>query len=69
VGTRRSQLKQFEAELLQQDWRQVQPEVELKTVPRERTQNSLLPKAQDACLEIEASKCTVSCVADSHSCV
>jgi len=32
VGTRRSQLKQLEAELLEQDWKQVQPEVEVKTV-------------------------------------
>ena len=32
VGTRRSQLKQLEVELLEQDWKQVQPEVEVKTV-------------------------------------
>src|SRR3989441_1367145 len=32
VGTPRSQMKQFEAELLKQDWTQVRPEVEVKTV-------------------------------------
>jgi transposase len=42
VGTRRSQLKQFEAELLQQDWRQVQPEVELKTVPIPRGEETYI---------------------------
>ena len=38
VGTPRSQMKQFEAELLQDDWRQVRPGVEVKQVairPRE----------------------------------
>jgi transposase len=32
VGTPRSQMKQFEAELLKDDWTQVRPEVEVKTV-------------------------------------
>lgn len=32
VGTPRSHMKQFEAELLQDDWRQVRPEVEVKKV-------------------------------------
>lgn len=32
VGTPRSQMKQFEAELLQDDWRRVGPEVEVKKV-------------------------------------
>lgn len=32
VGTPRSQMKQFEAELLQDDWRRVRPEVEVKKV-------------------------------------
>ena len=32
VGTPRSQLKQFEVELLQEDWTQVRPEVEVKRV-------------------------------------
>ena len=32
VGTPRSQMKQFEAELLQEDWTQVRPEVEVKKV-------------------------------------
>ncbi len=32
VGTPRSQMKQFEGELLKQDWTQVRPEVEVKTV-------------------------------------
>jgi len=32
VGTPRSQMKQFEAELLKDDWKQVRPEVEVKTV-------------------------------------
>jgi transposase len=32
VGTPRSQMKQFEAELLQQDWTKVRPEVEVKQV-------------------------------------
>src|SRR5579862_9806844 len=32
VGTPRSQMKQFEAELLKQDWTQVRPEVEVKRV-------------------------------------
>ncbi len=32
VGTPRSQMKQFEAELLQDDWTQVRPEVEVKQV-------------------------------------
>jgi transposase len=33
VGTPRSQLKQFEAELLKQDWTRVRPNVEVKQVP------------------------------------
>src|SRR6202451_1809461 len=33
TGTPRSQMKQFEAELLKQDWTQVRPEVEVKKVP------------------------------------
>src|SRR5881275_950761 len=32
VGTRRSQMKQFEAELLKEDWTRVRPEVEVKQV-------------------------------------
>ena len=32
VGTRRRQMKQFEAELLKEDWTQVRPEVEVKKV-------------------------------------
>jgi len=32
VGTPRTQMKQFEAELLPEDWRQVRPEVEVKKV-------------------------------------
>ena len=32
TGTPRSQMKQFEAELLQEDWTQVRPEVEIKKV-------------------------------------
>src|SRR5438067_2741787 len=32
VGTPRSQMKQFEAELLKEDWKQVRPEVEVKKV-------------------------------------
>src|SRR5213082_856120 len=32
VGTPRSQMKQFEAELLKEDWTQVRPEVEVKKV-------------------------------------
>src|SRR6202789_4050574 len=33
TGTPRSQMKQFEAELLKEDWTQVRPEVEVKKVP------------------------------------
>ncbi|MFN0169091.1 MAG: IS1634 family transposase [Bryobacteraceae bacterium] len=33
VGTPRSQMKQYEAELLKDDWTQVRPEVEVKQVP------------------------------------
>jgi len=33
TGTPRSQMKQFEAELLKEDWTQVRPEVEIKKVP------------------------------------
>jgi transposase len=33
VGTPRSQMKQFEADLLKDDWTQVRPEVEVKKVP------------------------------------
>src|SRR5450432_2676185 len=33
TGTPRSQMKQFEAELLQDDWTQVRPEVKVKKVP------------------------------------
>jgi transposase len=33
VGTPRSQMKRFEAELLKDDWTQVRPEVEVKQVP------------------------------------
>ena len=33
TGTPRSQMKQFEAELLKDDWTQVRPEVEVKKVP------------------------------------
>jgi transposase len=33
VGTPRSQMKKFEAELLKDDWTQVRPEVEVKQVP------------------------------------
>jgi transposase len=33
VGTPRSQLKRFEAQLLKDDWTRVRPEVEVKTVP------------------------------------
>jgi transposase len=33
TGTPRSQMKQFEAELLQEDWTRVRPEVEIKKVP------------------------------------
>jgi transposase len=33
VGTPRSQMKQFEEELLKDDWTRVQPEVEVKKVP------------------------------------
>jgi Transposase len=33
VGTPRSQMKQFEKELLQDDWTQVRPDVEVKQVP------------------------------------
>jgi transposase len=33
VGTPRSQMKQFEAELLKDDWTRVRPEVEVKQVP------------------------------------
>src|SRR5437588_4551643 len=32
VGTRRSQMKQFEAELLQEDWTRVRPDVEVKRI-------------------------------------
>lgn len=32
TGTPRSQMKRFEAELLQEDWTQVRPEVEVKKV-------------------------------------
>jgi len=32
TGTPRSQMKQFEAELLKEDWTQVRPEVEIKKV-------------------------------------
>ena len=32
TGTPRSQMKQFEAELLKEDWTQVRPEVEIKRV-------------------------------------
>ena len=32
VGTPRSQMKQFEAELLKEDWTRVRPEVEVKKV-------------------------------------
>jgi len=42
VGTRRSQLKQLEAELLEQDWKQVQPEVEVKTVPIPRGEETYI---------------------------
>ena len=42
VGTRRSQLKQFAAELLEQDWKQVQPEVEVKTVPIPRGEETYI---------------------------
>src|SRR6266581_9567562 len=33
VGTPRSQMKQFEAELLKEDWTRVRPEVEVKKMP------------------------------------
>jgi transposase len=33
TGTPRSQMKQFEAELLKEDWTRVRPEVEVKKVP------------------------------------
>jgi transposase len=42
VGTRRSQLKPFEAELLEQDWKQVQPEVEVKTVALPRGEETYI---------------------------
>ena len=43
VGTPRSQMKQFEAELLQDDWRQVQPGVEVKQVAiRQREETYIL---------------------------
>ena len=43
VGTPRSQMKQFEAELLQDDWRQVRPGVEVKQVAiRQREETYIL---------------------------
>jgi transposase len=36
VGTPRSQLKQFEAELLKEDWERVRPDVEVKQMPLPR---------------------------------
>jgi hypothetical protein len=33
VGTPRRQMKRFEAELLQESWTRVRPEVEVKKVP------------------------------------
>ena len=45
VGTPRSQLKQFEAELLKEDWTQVRPDVEVKKVaiPAGRRDLHLVP--------------------------
>jgi len=42
VGTRRSQLKQLEADRLEQDWKQVQPEVEVKTLPIPRGEETYI---------------------------
>jgi transposase len=42
VGTPRSQMKQFEAELLQEDWVQVRPEVEVKKVAMAQGQETYI---------------------------
>jgi transposase len=42
VGTPRSQMKQFEAELLQDDWIQVRPEVEVKKVAISRGEETFI---------------------------
>ncbi len=42
VGTPRSQLKQFEAELLKEDWERVQPDVEVKQMPIPRGEETYI---------------------------
>jgi transposase len=42
VGTPRSQMKQFEAELLKQDWEQVRPDVEVKQMPIARGEETYI---------------------------
>lgn len=42
VGTPRSQLKQFEAELLKEDWARVRPDVEVKQVPIARGEETYI---------------------------
>ena len=47
VGTPRSQMKQFEAELLKDDWTQVRPEVEVKQVAIPQGERDLHPVPHD----------------------
>jgi transposase len=42
VGTPRSQLKQFEAELLKEDWERVRPDVEVKQMPLPRGEETYI---------------------------
>src|SRR5450631_2036358 len=42
TGTPRSQMKQFEAELLKEDWTRVRPEVEVKKVPIPRGEETFI---------------------------
>jgi transposase len=42
VGTPRSQLKQFEAELLKEDWERIRPDVEVKQMPISRGEETYI---------------------------
>jgi len=42
VGTPRSQMKQFEAELLKEDWERVRPDVEVKQMPLPRGEETYI---------------------------
>jgi transposase len=53
VGTPRSQMKQFEEELLQDDWTQVRPEVEVKKAAMARGQETYILCRTTGCKEKE----------------